>query len=122
MITIDMITAALYSFMGLSALCVALTQVFKNIFKTEKRWQNHLICFLTSLVCCGIVLCLGIFGHMGIFEAFCTVCLSSWLMFAGIVLTCTGMANGMWSYDIAKQILELIGLLTHEPVPNKDEK
>lgn len=113
MITVEMVTAALYSFIGLSALIVALTQVFKNIFKSEERWQNHLIAFCTSLGCCGIVLAIGIFAHIGIFELFCVSCVSSWLLFAGIVIACTFMANGQWSYDTAKKFLELIGLLTN---------
>lgn len=117
-----MITAALYSFIGLSALVVALTQVFKNLLKTTERWQNHLTSFCTSLVCCGIVLLIGIFGHIGIFEMFCTSCVSSWLMFAGIVVACTLMANGTWSYKAAKKFLELIGLLTKEPETEEKEK
>lgn len=122
MITVEMITAAIYTFIGLSALIVVLTQIFKDLFKTEKRWQNHLVAFCTSLVCCGIVLAIGIFANIGLFAAFCTTCLSSWLMFAGIVLSCTFMANGQWSYETAKNFLELIGLLTKKPEPNDEEK
>ena len=119
MITVEMLTGAIYTFLGLSALVVILTQVFKNLFKTTKRWQNHLISFVTSIVCCAIVLIIGIFGHVGIFAAFCVSCFSSWLMFIGIIIACTLMANGEWSYDVAKKFLQLIGLLVKEPVPEK---
>ena len=124
MITIEMISAALYSFLGLSALNVALTQVLKDMFKTDKRWQNHLLAFITSLVTSGIVLAIGIFNNIGIFAAFCTSCASSWILFAGIVISCTFICNGQWSYEVAKKFLELIGLLTRkpEPEPNKEEE
>jgi hypothetical protein len=122
MITIEMITAALYSFIGLSALIVTLTQIFKDLFKADKRWQNHLIAFITSLVTCGAVLAIGIFSNIGIFAEFCTSCVSSWLLFAGIVISCTFMANGQWSYEVAKQFLELIGLLTRKPEPEPDKE
>ena len=120
MITIEMLTAAVYTFMGLSALIVVLTQIVKDLFKTTEKWQNHLAAFITSLVCCGVVLLIGLYGGVGLFAGFCTVCLSSWLLFAGIVLSCTLMANGTWSYEFAKKFLELIGLLTNQPVPNKN--
>jgi hypothetical protein len=120
MITIEMLTAAVYTFMGLSALIVVLTQIVKDLFKTTKRWQNHLVAFITSLVCCGAVLLIGIYGGVGIFAGFCTVCASSWLLFTGIIVSCTLMANGTWSYEFAKQFLELIGLLTKQPTPNKN--
>lgn len=122
MITIEMLTGAIYTFIGLSALIVILTQVFKDLFKSAKRWQNHLIAFGTSLIACGIVLLIGIFGHVGLFAAFCVKCFSSWLMFVGIVIACTFMANGQWTYDVAKKFLELIGLLAKEPVPEEENK
>ena len=117
-----MLTAAVYTFMGLSALIVILTQIVKDLFKTTKDWQNHLAAFLTSLVTTGAVLLIGIYGGVGLFAGFCTVCLSSWLLFAGIVISCTFMANGQWTYEFAKKFLELIGLLTNQPVPNKDKE
>lgn len=120
MITVEMLTAAVYTFLGLSALIVVLTQIVKNLFKTDKVWQNHLAAFCTSLVTTGVVLLIGIYGGIGIFAGFCTTCFSSWLLFAGIVISCTFMANGQWSYDVAKKFLELIGLLTNKPVPEKD--
>lgn len=119
MITVEMLTAAVYTFIGLSALIVVLTQIVKDLFKTTKDWQNHLAAFCTSLVTTGIVLLIGIYGGVGIFAGFCTVCASSWLLFAGIVIACTFMANGQWSYEVAKKFLELIGLLTKQPIPNK---
>ena len=119
MITVEMLTAAVYTFMGLSALIVILTQIVKDLFKTTKGWQNHLAAFGTSLVTTAVVLLIGIYGGVGLFAGFCTVCLSSWLLFAGIVIACTFMANGQWSYDVAKKFLELIGLLTNKPVPEK---
>ena len=42
MITVEMIVAAIGSLLGLSALVVAVTQVFKNWWnKDEKRWLSH---------------------------------------------------------------------------------
>ena len=122
MITVEMLTAAVYTFIGLSALIVVLTQIVKDLFKTTKDWQNHLAAFCTSLVTTGIVLLIGIYGGVGIFAGFCTVCASSWLLFAGIVIACTFMANGQWSYEVAKKFLELIGLLTNQPTPNKSKE
>ena len=119
MITVEMLTAAVYTFIGLSALIVVFTLIVKDLFKTTKDWQNHLAAFCTSLVTTGIVLLIGIYGGVGIFAGFCTVCASSWLLFAGIVIACTFMANGQWSYEVAKKFLELIGLLTNKPVPDK---
>lgn len=122
MITVEMLTAAVYTFMGLSALIVILTQIVKDLFKTTKDWQNHLAAFCTSLVTTGAVLLIGIYGGIGLFAGFCTVCASSWLLFAGIVIACTFMANGQWTYDVAKKFLELIGLLTNKPVPEKEKE
>ena len=40
MITIEMLTAAVYSFMGLAALVVALTQIFKNCFANADWYKK----------------------------------------------------------------------------------
>lgn len=118
MITIEMISAAIFSFLGLSALIVAVTQMLKNLFKSEERWLNHLLSFAASLVCTGIVLLIGVHYGIGIFAAFCLNCLSSWTTFAGMVIANTGVANGMWSYEVAKDILRFVGLLNKEEDPS----
>jgi hypothetical protein len=40
-------------------------------------------------------------------------------MFAGIVIGCTGCANGAWSYELMQKILEWIKLL---PTPTTNKK
>jgi len=126
MITIEMLTAAVYSFMGLAALVVALTQVFKNWFANVswykkakeggKKWADHLLAFAASLVCNGAVLGIGLYYGIGIFTAFCVACLSSWLLFIGSFICCAFVANGQWSYEFMQKVLEWIKLL---PTPTK---
>lgn len=112
MITIEMISAAIYTVIGLAALVVALTQLLKNwLNKGQKRWVSHLLSFVTSLVCCTVVMLIGAYSGIGIFAAFCMTCVSSWFMFVGTVLGCTGIANGLWTYDFVQKILEWIKLL-----------
>ena len=129
MITIEMITAALYSFLGLAALVVVVTQIFKDWAsksswyqkpKAEgKKWPDHLLSFIASLLCTGVVLALGVFMNVGVLAGFCVTCFTSWLMFAGIVIGCTGCANGAWSYEFMQKILEWIKLL---PTPTTKKK
>lgn len=129
MITIEMITAALYSLMGLAALVVVVTQIFKDwaakstwyqkAKEAKKKWPDHLLSFIASLLCTGAVLALGIFMNVGIFAGFCVACLTSWLMIVGVVIGCTGFANGLWSYEFMQKILEWIKLL---PTPTAKKK
>lgn len=129
MITIEMLTAAVYSFMGLAALVVALTQIFKNCFanadwykkakENKKKWADHLLAFIASFVCNAAVLGIGIYFGIGVFTAFCLTCLSSWLLFIGSFICCAFVANGEWSYDFMQKVLEWIRLL---PTPTTKEK
>ena len=131
MITIETITAALYSLMGLAALVVILTQIFKDgaskcawyqkAKDNGKKWPDHMLSFVSSLICTGVVLVLGIFMNVGIFAGFCVSCFNSWLMIVGVVVGCTGFANGLWSYEFMQKILEWIKLLP-TPTPNKEKK
>lgn len=126
MITIETITAALYSLMGLAALVVIMTQIFKDWASKStwyvkaksdgKKWPDHLMSFIASLLCTGVVLAIGIFMNVGIFADFCVSCFTSWLMIVGVVIGCTGFANGLWSYEFMQKILEWINLL---PKPDK---
>lgn len=129
MITIEMLTAAVYSFMGLAALVVALTQIFKNCFanadwykkakENKKKWADHLLAFIASFVCNAAVLGIGIYFGIGVFTAFCLTCLSSWLLFIGSFICCAFVANGEWSYEFMQKVLEWIRLL---PTPTTKEK
>lgn len=124
MITFEMISAAVYSLLGLSALVVALTQVFKNwsakfdwykkVKEAGKKWADHMLSFIASFIGTGIVFAVGMYFNIGIFAAFCVSCVSSWLGLAGIVVGCAGMSNGWWSYEFMQKILEWIKLL---PMP-----
>ena len=126
MITIEMLTAAVYGFMGLAALVVALTQVFKNWFANAdwykkvkdggKKWADHMFAFIASFLCNAAVLGVGLYFGIGIFAAFCLTCLSSWLLFIGSFICCGFVANGEWSYEFMQKILEWIKLL---PVQSK---
>jgi len=126
MITIEMLTAAVYSFMGLAALVVALTQIFKNWsadkkwykipVSENKKWPGHLLSFIASFICNACVLGIGLYYNVGIFTAFCLTCLSSWLLFVGSFVCCALVANGTWSYEFMQKILEWIRLL---PTPTK---
>lgn len=129
MITIEMLTAAVYSFMGLAVLVVALTQLFKNwsanaswykkAKEKGKKWADHLLAFIASFICNGAVLGIGLYFGVGIFTAFCLTCLSSWLLFIGSFISCGFVANGQWSYEFMQKILEWIKLL---PTPTKAKK
>ena len=121
MITVEMLTAAVYSFMGLAALVVVLTQIFKNGFgKSEwykkakeagKKWPDHMFAFISSFICNAAVLGIGLYFGIGVFTAFCLTCLSSWLLFIGSFICCGFVANGEWSYEFMQKILEWIKLL-----------
>lgn len=121
MITVEMLTAAVYSFMGLAALVVVLTQIFKNGFgKAEwykkakeagKKWPDHMFAFISSFICNAAVLGIGLYFGIGVFTAFCLTCLSSWLLFIGSFICCGFVANGEWSYEFMQKILEWIKLL-----------
>lgn len=129
MITIEMLTAAVYSFMGLAALVVALTQLFKNwsanaswykkAKSEDKKWPDHLLAFIASFICNAAVLGIGLYFGIGIFTAFCLACLSSWLLFIGSFICCGFVANGEWSYEFMQKVLEWIKLL---PTPTKAKK
>ena len=131
MITIEMLTAAVYGFMGLAALVVALTQVFKNWFanadwykkvKSEgKKWADHMFAFIASFLCNAAVLGVGLYFGVGIFAAFCLTCLSSWLLFIGSFICCGFVANGQWSYEFMQKVLEWIKLLP-TPTSTKETK
>jgi hypothetical protein len=111
-ITIDMITSAIYSLAGLSALIVVLTQVFKNWWnKAGKRWLNHLLSFVTSILCNGAVLAIGLIWGVGIYAGFDVNSWMSWLMWAGTTVLLTGVANGLYSYDFMKTFLEWLKLM-----------
>ena len=125
MITFDMLYAAVFSLMGLGALIVALTQVLKKLvvnanwykeaIAQDKKWPGHLLAFISSLICSSGVLGVGLIWKIGIFTAFCVSCFSSWVSFVSIVLLMTGLANGEWSYEFVKKVLEWIKLFPVEP-------
>jgi hypothetical protein len=130
-----MLTAAVYSFMGLAALVVVLTQIFKNGFgKAEwykkakeagKKWPDHMFAFISSFICNAAVLGIGLYFGIGVFTAFCLTCLSSWLLFIGSFICCGFVANGEWSYEFMQKILEWIKLLpkqTKKSVAHEYEK
>lgn len=129
MITFEMITAAVYSLLGLSALVVALTQILKNwsakfdwykkAKEAGKKWPDHMLSFITSFICTGIVLAIGLGFNIGIFAAFCVTCWTSWAFVAGVIIGMTGMANGAWSYEFMQKILEWIKLLPKQ-ISKKD--
>lgn len=118
MITFEMLTAAIYSLVGLAALVTAVTQIFKNLWsKADKKWVNHLLSFIASIICCGAVLFIGANWGIGVFAAFCFACLDSWLMFIGTVIGCALIANGLWTYDYMQKVLEWINLLPKNTKP-----
>jgi hypothetical protein len=122
MITVEMIVAALGGLFGLSALVVALTQVFKNWWnKDDKRWLSHLLSFVSAILCNGIVLIVGIFAHTGMWAEFDYTSWLSWVMWAMTTIGCTGVANGMWSYEWMKKILEFLHLLPKETTQTINE-
>lgn len=111
-ITIDMITSAIYSLAGLSALIVVLTQVFKNWWnKAGKRWLNHLLSFVTSILCNGAVLAIGLIWGVGIYAGFDVNSWMSWLMIIGTTAGCGLVSNGLWSYNFMKTFLEWLKLM-----------
>lgn len=121
MITFDMLYAALFSVMGLGALVVALTQVFKKIVANAdwyknavaagKKWPGHLLAFIASVLCVGGVVAVGLIWNVGIFSAFCLTCFSSWVNAAALAVLFTGFANGAWSYEFVKKVLEWLQLM-----------
>lgn len=120
MITIEMLTAGVYTLAGLSAIIVVLTQIFKNTFnKEDKRWFNHLLSLITSILCNGIVLAIGLIWNIGVYAGFNTADFMSWLLLIGTTLGCTLVANGMWSYEFMTSILEWLKLL---PVKSKKQE
>lgn len=122
-----MLYAALFSVMGLGALIVALTQVFKKLVGNAewykkamadgKKWPGHLLAFIASILCVGGVVAVGLIWNVGIFAAFCVTCLTSWVNAVALVLLFTGFANGMWSYEFIKKVLEWLKLF-----PTKTDK
>ena len=116
-----MLYAALFSVMGLGALIVALTQVFKKLvgnaewykkaMAAEKKWPGHLLAFIASILCVGGVVAVGLIWNVGIFSAFCVTCFTSWLNAVALVILFTGFANGMWSYEFIQKILEWLNLM-----------
>lgn len=111
-ITLDMITGAIYSLAGLSALIVVLTQIFKNWWnKSGVRWVNHLLSFVTSILCNGVVLAIGLVYGVGIYAGFDVNSFMPWLMWTGTTIGCALISNGLWSYDFMKRFLEWLKLL-----------
>lgn len=118
-ITIDMITSAIYSLAGLSALVVVITQVFKNWWnKKDERWLSHLLSFVASLLCNGAVLGIGLIWKIGIYAGFDVNSWMSWLMWAGTTILLTGLGNGLWSYSFMKKFLEWLKLMP-KPEPQQ---
>lgn len=121
MITFEMLYAALFSVMGLGALVVTLTQVFKKIVANAewyknavaagKKWPGHLLAFIASVLCVGGVVAVGLIWNVGIFSAFCVACFSSWVNAAALAVLFTGFANGVWSYEFVKKVLEWLQLM-----------
>lgn len=125
-ITLDMITGAIYSLAGLSALVVVLTQIFKNWWnKSGKRWLSHLLSFVSALLCNGGVLACGLIWGIGIYAGFDVNSFMPWLMWIGTTVLLTGLSNGTWSYDFMKRFLEWLKLLpvntTEETKSKRDE-
>jgi len=111
-ITLDMITGAIYSLAGLSALIVVLTQIFKNWWnKSGVRWVNHLLSFVTSILCNGVVLAIGLIYGVGVYAGFDVNSFMPWLMWTGTTIGCALISNGLWSYDFMKRFLEWLKLL-----------
>lgn len=119
MITLD------FSFAGVAALVVALTQFLKNVFHLDekypdKKWPKQLMSFVASIVCCFLAVGIGVWTNTGCFAGFCFNCVESWLTFGGTVVFCTGFANGLWTYDFIEKILEFLKLL--KPTKKEESK
>lgn len=111
-ITLDMITGAIYSLAGLSALVVVLTQIFKNWWnKSGKRWVNHLLSFFSAILCNGAVLAIGLIWGVGMYADFDVNSFMSWLMIIGTTAGCGLVGNGLWSYNFMKTFLEWLKLM-----------
>lgn len=122
-ITIDMITGAIYSLAGLSALVVVLTQIFKNWWnKSGKRWVNHLLSFVSSILCNGAVLAIGLIWGVGMYADFDVNSFIPWLMWTGTTVLLTGFSNGLWSYDFMKTFLEWLKLMPKPEIKSADPK
>ena len=115
--------------MGLAALVVVLTQIFKNGFvnvewykkakEAGKKWPDHMFAFISSFICNAAVLGIGLYFGIGVFSAFCLACLSSWLLFIGSFICCGFVANGQWSYEFMQKVLEWIKLLPSQSAAKK---
>ena len=77
--------------------------------------------FVSAILCNGIVLIIGIFAHTGLWEAFDYTSWMYWLMWVGTTIGCTGVANGMWSYEFMQKILEWLHLLPKEKTQQINE-
>ena len=115
MIAFELLSAAVYTLVGIAALIVVLTQMVKNLVwkngKEEKRWVNHLISFCVATVCNFIVLWIGMTYGVGIYAVFSLASLTDWIFFSGVIIGSTGIANGLWSYEFMQKFLEWIKLL-----------
>lgn len=122
-ITLDMITGAIYSLAGLSALIVVLTQIFKNWWnKSGIRWVNHLLSFVTSILCNGVVLAIGLIYGVGVYAGFDVNSFMPWLMWTGTTIGCALISNGLWSYDFMKRFLEWLKLLPVNTIKETESK
>ena len=117
-ITIDMITGAIYSLAGLGALITVLTQLFKKWFKTTEKWQNHLLAFVAAILCNAAVIAIGVTQKIGIYADFDVNSWMSWIMGIGTTILMAGMSNSWWSYEFMKKFLEWLKLMPKpEPEP-----
>lgn len=121
MITLD------FSFAGVAALTVALTQWSKNIFHIDekypgKKWPSQLLSFASSVICCFLAVGIGVLTNVGCFAEFAFNSVESWFTFLGTVVFCTGFANGLWTYTFMEKILGFLKLIKSKKEENKTEE
>lgn len=124
MITLEMLTEAIYSMAGLIALAVVLTQIGKDAFnKQDKRWVSHLISWIVGILLNFAVWGVGQIWQIGMYAEVDLTNIQHIIVFAAGIVSTALAANGTWSYEFVKKFLEWIHLLPkNTPVENKTEE
>jgi hypothetical protein len=98
-----------FSFAGVTALVIALTQLLKNKLKLDEKFPDkklpkQILSLVVSILCCGLALLMGHFYETGMFADFQVNSFKSWFDFVIKFILCTISANGLWSYDFIRSL------------------
>lgn len=106
----DSLAEYFYSFAGIVALTLLVTQFVCNKFNIVNNAKQY-VSWLISLIITAVAVLLGVFADFGLFQEWDVKSLHDWLEALALAISCGLSSNGIYDWEVIKKFLIWIGLL-----------